>query len=217
MKTRSILFLLLSLLLLGLLLLAVSHSRGSDETHATLPLVVSGTALGDGLLHRLHVAAKTAGYLVEVADIRAQTGGIQIVLPGLVLIPPADHNQNVIRLPVVIKIGRAERLLVSFRAITRPTDPLPDGAAIRILLRQTIDGKVVADQTTKLVPGWNTPALVWVADSDRAVSEFAVDIVPVFVGPIKVTLPQGLLLPSIENRSDNSNVLQRHFAPSANM
>lgn len=190
MKTRS-------LLIIALGLLPAGESCGQSESLSALPLVRSGAVLGDDLLERLASAAKAAGYRVEVADIRAQTDGIQLLLPGLVLTPPDDHHQKTISLPVLISIGRGEHLAISFRAITRPGDPLPEASTIRIVLRQIRDDRVLAEQTTKLVRGWNTPALSWLADRDRVAGECVVDIIPAFAGPIKITLPQGLLLPAV--------------------
>ncbi len=191
MKPRVLLSIILGLL-------AAGESRSQVENRPALSLVRSGTVLGDNLLERLGAAAKSAGYHVEVADIRAQAGGIQLVLPGLVLTPAADYLQKPIRIPVVILIGRSERLSVSFRAITRPSDPLSEGSAVRIVLRQILDDKVVAHQTTKLVQGWTTPALDWVADRDWRAGELVVEIIPMFSGAVKITLPQGLLLPVIK-------------------
>jgi hypothetical protein len=186
-------------MLLGLLLLGLTLGAGvlhADDKRPTLPLVRSGAALGDGLLERLATAAKTSGNHVEVADILAETSGIQLLLQGLVLTPPADHPGQPIHLPVVVSMRRSETLSVSFRAITPPRDSLPAGSLIRIVLRQTIDEKVIADQTTNLGRGWNTPSLAWIVDRDRAAGEFVVDIILVVGGPVKITLPQGLVLPA---------------------
>ncbi len=160
----------------------------------TPPLICSSVALGANLLESMGTAAEAAGYHVEIADIRAQSGGIQLVLPGLVLAPPAGGHKKSIRLPVVIAIRRGEQMLISFHAITHPLDSLSDDSSIRIVLRQRSDEDVVAEKTTKLIHGWNTPTLSWVVDRDRASEEFDVEIIPASVGRIKVTFPQALLL-----------------------
>ncbi len=184
MKTRFF-------LVIALGLLAVGESRSEKNT---LPLVRSSKALGENLLEKLGVVAEAAGYHVEIADIRAQSGGIQLVLPGLVLTPPAGGHPKSIRLPVVIAIRREEQTLISFHVITHPRDPLSNESSIRIVLRQRSDEEAVAEKATKLIHGWNTPTLSWVVDRDRASEEFVVEIIPVSVGRIKVTFPQALLL-----------------------
>ncbi len=184
MKTRMLFLILLTML-------AAGDSCGQITTP---PFVRSSVALGANLLERMGTAAEAAGYHVEIADIRAQSGGIQLVLPGLVLTPPAAGYQKSIRLPVVIAIRRAEQMLISFHAITHPRDPLSNESSIRIVLRQRSDEEVVAEKTTKLIHGWNTPTLSWVVDRDRASEEFDVEIIPASVGRIKVTFPQALLL-----------------------
>lgn len=186
------------LLLLGLAL--ATCSLHAENTRPAPPLVRSGAVLGNDLLERLAVAAKASGYHVEIADVRAQTDCIQLWLQGLVLTPPADHVSKPIRLPVVISIGRLERVSISLRAITRPSDQLPKGSAVRIVLIHTNNKNVIAEQTTNLVRGWNTPTLTWIADHDYDAGEFAIEIIPLFTGPIKVTLPQGLLMPSASEK-----------------
>lgn len=186
MKTRF-------LLVIALGLLAADVSRSENNT---IPYVLSSVALGSNLLEKMGAVAEATGYRTEVADVRADAGGIQLVLPGLVL-RPADNHEKSIRLPVVIAMGRGDKLLITFHAISHPREPLPDGSSIRIVLRQQSDDKVIADQTTKLTRGWSTPTFSWVVDRDRPAGEFFVEIIPTFAGPLKIALPQALLLPAI--------------------
>ena len=184
--------------MLGFMLVSAAYipTLHASTDQPGVPLVRNGAALGDNLLERLGAAASKAGFQVEFASVLSQGGGLKMVLPGLVLTPVAGRPDIKIRLPVTIPLGRSERLSISLHALTRPTDPLPDGAAVKIVLRQVFDGKVVAEQTTKFARAWSTPDLLWLVDHDRATGELVLEIIPEFSGPLKVTLPQGLLLPA---------------------
>ena len=192
-SSGNILFQLLIMLLCMVVSIPALHAV-SDQSG--IPLVNNGAVLGDNLLERLGAAASKVGYHVEFASVLAQGGGLKMALPGLVLTPVADQHDKTIRLPVVIPLRGSERLSISLHALTCPTDPIPVGASVKIVLRQVLDGKVVAVKTTKLVRAWSTPDLLWIVDHSRNAGELLLEIVPDFSGPLKVTLPQGLLLPA---------------------